>query len=80
MYCDIAYLTGAGVIDAQVLADLADDANQPGDITAAVTIGNINGAATAATELIDSYLRKAYDASLPLVTPPEILRDRKSVV
>lgn len=71
-YCDVAYLQT--VIDPQVLADIADHVNRPGNIADATTLANIDAAIKRADELIDSHLRTVYSGTLPTTTVPDVIQ------
>lgn len=72
-YSDKDYLTDQGVIGETTLANLADKVNKPGQIAAAATLANIAGAIDSADRLIDTYLRRIYDGTLPLTTVPDVI-------
>jgi phage gp36-like protein len=80
VYSDIDFITTQGVLSEESLAGLADKVNTPGDIAAPATIANIEGAITRADEWIDSYLRAVYDGTLPLASPPGVIRTASAEV
>lgn len=63
-YSNVAYLES--IIDPEVLANIADHVNNPGNIADPVTIANIDAAIATADEMIDSYIRTVYSGTLPV--------------